>query len=217
MEHACEQKRYTCWQHVWAQADGHRGAVGSIRAVQLAWVPSVHVHAWGSPGHHGSPKKWWDAHSFWLYTTSTGTTGTQAVNFVSKLLQNNSVCIDIAIRHINKLLGDFPGGAVVQNLPANAGDTGSIPGLRRSYMPQSNKPVSHNYWARVCATTTEARAPRAPCSTTREATAVRSPSTARKNSPCAPQLEKAHVQQQRPNAAENKLKKKKVTRILQKL
>ena len=26
----------------------------------------------------------------------------------------------------------FPGGSVVKNLPANAGDTGSIPGLERS-------------------------------------------------------------------------------------
>ena len=32
----------------------------------------------------------------------------------------------------------FPGGAVVENLPANAGDTGSSPGLGRSYMPRSN-------------------------------------------------------------------------------
>ena len=35
----------------------------------------------------------------------------------------------------------FPGGAVVENLPANAGDTGSGPGLGRSHMPQSS-------WAR---------------------------------------------------------------------
>ena len=34
--------------------------------------------------------------------------------------------------------GDFPGGAVLKNLPANAGDTGLIPGLGRSHMPQSN-------------------------------------------------------------------------------
>ena len=34
--------------------------------------------------------------------------------------------------------GGFPGGAVVENLPANAGDTGSSPGLGRSHMPQSN-------------------------------------------------------------------------------
>ena len=32
----------------------------------------------------------------------------------------------------------FPGGVVVENLPANAGDTGSSPGLGRSHMPQSN-------------------------------------------------------------------------------
>ena len=32
----------------------------------------------------------------------------------------------------------FPGGTVVGNLPANAGDTGSSPGLGRSHMPRSN-------------------------------------------------------------------------------
>ena len=31
----------------------------------------------------------------------------------------------------------FPGDAVVENLPANAGDTGSSPGLGRSHMPRS--------------------------------------------------------------------------------
>ena len=35
----------------------------------------------------------------------------------------------------------FPGGAVVENLPANAGDMGSSPGLGRSHMPRSK-------WAR---------------------------------------------------------------------
>ena len=32
----------------------------------------------------------------------------------------------------------FPGGAVVENLPANAGDAGSGPGLGGSHIPQSN-------------------------------------------------------------------------------
>ena len=32
----------------------------------------------------------------------------------------------------------FPGGAVVENLPANAGDTGSSPGPGGSHMPQSD-------------------------------------------------------------------------------
>ena len=34
--------------------------------------------------------------------------------------------------------GDFPGGAVVKNLPANSGDMGSIPGPGRSHMLWSN-------------------------------------------------------------------------------
>ena len=33
----------------------------------------------------------------------------------------------------------FPGGAVVENLPANAGDAGLSPGPGRSHMPRSNK------------------------------------------------------------------------------
>ena len=36
------------------------------------------------------------------------------------------------------LVQGFPGGAVVENLPANAGDTGLSPGLGRSHMPWSN-------------------------------------------------------------------------------
>ena len=37
----------------------------------------------------------------------------------------------------NKRLG-FPGGTMVKNLPANAGDTGLSPGPGRSHMPRSN-------------------------------------------------------------------------------
>ena len=49
-------------------------------------------------------------------------------------------------------LEDFPGGAVVKNPPANAGDMGSSPGPGGSHMPRSNwarapqllEPVLHN-------------------------------------------------------------------------
>ena len=34
---------------------------------------------------------------------------------------------------------DFPGGPVVKNLPASAGNMGSIPGLGSCHMPRSNK------------------------------------------------------------------------------
>ena len=40
--------------------------------------------------------------------------------------------------NLKERLEDFPGGAVVKNLPANAGDTGSIPVPGRSHMPWSN-------------------------------------------------------------------------------
>ena len=48
----------------------------------------------------------------------------------------------ILILHITEArvsnVGHFPGGAVVKNPPANAGDTGSSPGLGRSHIPRSN-------------------------------------------------------------------------------
>ena len=47
----------------------------------------------------------------------------------------------IKIHFLKKKIQGFPGGAGVENLPANAGDTGSSPGLGRSHMPRSN-------WAR---------------------------------------------------------------------
>ena len=56
----------------------------------------------------------------------------------------NSVNINILLgtRRIKKLIiktwKDFPGGTVVKNPPANAGDTGSIPGPGRSHMLRSN-------------------------------------------------------------------------------
>ena len=89
----------------------------------------------------------------------------------------------------------FPGGAVVENLPANAGDTGSSPGLGRSHVPRSS-------WARepqllsLCVWSL--------CSATREAAIVRAPRTAMKSGPRLPQLEKALAQKRRPNTAKNK-------------
>ena len=68
--------------------------------------------------------------------------------------------------------GGFPGGAVVKNPPANAGDTGLSPGPGRSHMPWSNKTLEPQLLSlcsgacepqllSLCATTTEACAPRA--------------------------------------------------------
>ena len=45
-----------------------------------------------------------------------------------------------------RLSGDFPGGSVVKNPPVKAGDTGLIPEMGRSHMPQNNKALHHNYY-----------------------------------------------------------------------
>ena len=93
------------------------------------------------------------------------------------------------------ICGDFPGDAVVKNLPANAGDTGSSPGPGRSHMPRSNKA----HVPQLLSLRSRAHALQQ-----REATTMRSPRTATKRSPRSPQLEKARVQQRRPSAAKNK-------------
>ena len=94
------------------------------------------------------------------------------------------------------IFGGFPGGAVVESLPANAGDTGSSPGLGGSHVPRSNWPrepqlLSLRVWSL--------------CSATREAAMVRGPRTAMRSGPRLPQLEKALAQKRKkPNAAKNK-------------
>ena len=59
-----------------------------------------------------------------------------------------------------KCPGGFHHGAVVENLPANAGDTGSSPGLGGSHMPRSNwtrepQLLSLRVWS-LCSATGEA-------------------------------------------------------------
>ena len=60
---------------------------------------------------------------------------------MGKLIITKDNCKEIETYQIYFLkysFWDFPGGAVVKNPPAHAGDTGSIPGLGKSRMPQSN-------------------------------------------------------------------------------
>ena len=90
---------------------------------------------------------------------------------------------------LKQLLLGFPGGAVVENLPANAGDAGSSPGLGRSHMPRSNwarepQPLSLRVWSL--------------CPATGEAAIVRDPRTAMKSGPRLPQLEKALARNEDP-------------------
>ena len=71
----------------------------------------------------------------------------------------------------------------------------------------ATKPVCHNYWACALEPTSHnywSHHAKSPCSATREATAMIRPCTTRMSSPRSWQLEKAHAQQRRPNAAKDK-------------
>ena len=86
---------------------------------------------------------------------------------------------------------------MVGNLPANAGDKGSSPGLGGSHMPRSNwarepQLLSLRIWSL--------------CSAAGEAATVRGPRTAMKSGPRLPQLEEALAQRRKPNAAPPKNK-----------
>ena len=80
----------------------------------------------------------------------------------------------------------LPGGSVVKNPPANAGDMGSVPSLGRSHVPWSSWARVPQLWnlcsgAQACSywrpATTEGGMLQSPCSPTRDATAVRCPCT----------------------------------------
>ena len=67
---------------------------------------------------------------------------------VMKLSTNPCVLVFWRKRLTQELMiMDFPGGVVDRDLPVNAGDGGSIPGLERFYMPWKTKPTCHNYWS----------------------------------------------------------------------
>ena len=115
----------------------------------------------------------------------------------------------------------FPGGAVVESLPASAGDTGSSPGLGGSHVPRSGwarepRLLSLRVWS-LCPATGGAAMERGP------RTAMKGgPRTAMKGGPRLPQLEKALARTEDPaqpkiNKKINKIKKKKKLMVNEKI
>ena len=97
---------------------------------------------------------------------------------VWKITNFRGMILNISIKNWKLTFLDFPGGPVVKSLPANAGDTSSIPGLGRFHIPHGNwtcapqrlKPLSFRVWT-----------------------------PQPESSPYLLQLEKAHAQQWRPS------------------
>ena len=110
----------------------------------------------------------------------------------NEIIITDHQCLKMKQKYLH--FSGFPGGAVVENLPANAGDTGSSPGLGRSHMLRSNQAREPQLLS-LCIWSL--------CSASREATIVRGPCTTMKSGPRLPQLEKALEQKRRPNIAIN--------------
>ena len=125
---------------------------------RLSHPASVSLWLWGHPtkgltlgemtfSSRGSPQRWGTAkESSWL-TALPAAGATSALEGGSG--RHSSVSITgvfltstVQVKH---KFWDFPSGPVVKNPPANAGDTGSIPGPGRSHMPRATKPVHHDY------------------------------------------------------------------------
>ena len=80
---------------------------------------------------------------------------------------------------------DFPSDPVVKNMPCNAGDTGSVPGLGRSHMLQSNEARELQLLKPTCLE---------PMLCNREATEMRNPhTTAGEQLPCSTNRESPHT------------------------
>ena len=102
--------------------------------------PSYQVHA---PGHSTSHWGWGGLRSRLFPATITACHPIPAppppamdAGALSDLAGSSGNVKYGPLRTRNKPKG-FPGGAVVKNPPANAGDTGLIPGPGRSHMPRS--------------------------------------------------------------------------------
>ena len=48
------------------------------------------------------------------------------------------------VRYFKSIVMDFPGGSVVKNLPANAGDIGLIPGSERFHGEGNGNPLQYS-------------------------------------------------------------------------
>ena len=85
-----------------------------------------------------------DEKKFLVGRTAQETLGKRKIYFANRELYSSSEVSSVIEEgmiiegKLKNLSGGFPGGAVVKNPPANAGNTGSSPGPGRSHMPRSN-------------------------------------------------------------------------------
>ena len=118
--------------------------------------PSIRVFFNESALHIRWPKYWsTGVFSHCLAMTKNNTKSTthgrqKSINWVSSLVEdtkNEKTSQRIDEKFSKHISGGFLGESVVMNIPANAGDTGSVLGREDPTCCRATKPMHHNYWA----------------------------------------------------------------------
>ena len=137
---------------------GHRLLLpGSLR--QGLWMqghrPTAHGHlgpqAWLG---RDFPARGWSCTRTPAPTVeSSALTRVSAVSWLEWQRHTRQVCPNYQIIHLKSVCVDFPGGPVVNNLPANSGDWGLTTLAREdSTWLGATRPTYHNYWGRCIRT-----------------------------------------------------------------
>ena len=102
----------------WEDLPGVQTSVDRIhQACKLGWERGINTSSFAEP-----LPEMWDFLQTQMWETNYSSALTSTCDFVPNRNHRSG----------------FPGGAVVENLPASAGDTGLSPGLGRSHMPRSD-------------------------------------------------------------------------------
>ena len=140
------------WKIPWTEGSGGLHSVGSL-GVGHDWAfdftSTFHFHALEKEmATHSSILVWripWTEGSGGLQSMGLQRVGHDWVTTHNTLHTSFAILICVYKIQVAKVVG-LPGGSVVKNLPANAGDAGSIPGSGRSSGGEHGNPLQYSAW-----------------------------------------------------------------------
>ena len=124
--------QYSCWEIPWTEEPGRLQSKGLQRVGHDLVIKQQHIF---SVLEDRDPRL--RCQQVW-FLPKTSLLGFQVGPF--------SLCLQVVIAVCVHVSRGFPGGSEVKNSPANAGDTGSIPGLGRSPRVANGNPLQYSCW-----------------------------------------------------------------------